>query len=187
MNMKLHKNLMAGAIAALLASPAWAAEDAQGYPAAPSRTDTGQPMEAAPPMDRDPGYAQPGTASGESPLYTLTPVELKREEVVDTTGAKVGTVKKVVASHDRASAHAVISSGGVMGIGATDIVVPLDELQPMGDKLQASGTRETLESNPEYVPEDYVELDPGRPISEFSAFEPKPEKSDPAGVPAPLQ
>ena len=183
MNSMLRKTLMAASIAAVLAAPAWAVEDMPGYQGSQPQEEPGQPMEAMPPMDSEPGHASPGSVSNENPLYSRTPAELKRDEVVDVTGTKVGTVKSVVAGQDRASAHAVVSSGGFLGIGASDIVVPLDEMRIMDDKLQVNDTKESLQARGQYQPESYIELSPDRPISEFSAFEPVEEPSEPAYMP----
>jgi sporulation protein YlmC with PRC-barrel domain len=173
---------MASAIAALLASPAWAADDRPGGPSTMPRDDTGRSMEDMP-MGGESGRAGSDAASSRNPLYSRTPVELEQEEVVDITGTEIGTVKKVVTSHGRTSAHVVISSGGILGIGASKIAVPLDELQPLGDKLQLNDTKESLEARTEYTAEEYLELDPDRPISEFSAFEPSADESGSAPAP----
>ena len=180
MSHMLRKTLMAASIAAVLATPAWAVEDTPGYQGSQPQQETGQPMDAMPPMDNVPGYTSPGSSGNENPLYSRTPAELKRDEVVDITGSKVGTVKSVVAGQDRASAHAVVSSGGFLGIGASEIVVPLDDMRIKDDKLQVVDTRESLQARGQYQPESYIELTPNRPISEFSAFEPlgEPSQSD---------
>lgn len=176
MNPKLRKSCIAAAMAALITSPVWAVEP--GYP------DPMQQSDPAQPMGSEPGYTNPdAAASRDNPLYSRTPDDLKREEVIDVSGEKVGTVKEVVAGYDRASAHVVISSGGFLGLGDTEIVVPLDELQPVGDKLQISDTKETLQQRREYMPEEYIELNPDRPISEFSAFEAAPGTGAPATSP----
>jgi sporulation protein YlmC with PRC-barrel domain len=174
MNPKLRNNFLAATIAAMIASTTWAAENTPGYQDTMPQTQPGQSMENRPPVGSESGHMSPDAARSENPLYSRTPDDLKNDEVVDLNGEKVGTVKEVVAGHDRASAHAVISSGGFLGLGDSEIVVPLDELQPAGEKLQISETKDNLESRQEYTPEGYIELDPDRPISEFSAFEPVP-------------
>ena len=183
MNTKPYRTLMATALAATLHSPTWAADDAPGYQGTMPRSESGQTMEVMPPMDNEPGYTSPGSVTNENPLYSLTPAELQRDEVIDSTGTRVGTVKSVVTGQDRANAHAVVSSGGFLGIGDNEIVVPLDEMRIMDDKLQVNETKESLQAREEYKPGVYIELQPDRPISEFSAFEPVEEKSEPAVLP----
>lgn len=149
MNPRLHKTLMACAIAVLIAPPAWAVDDA--FSSQASSMDS---------TDRGP------------PLYDHTPDELWRNEVVDVAGDKVGTVKTVVRSKDTGEAHAVITYGGIRGFGTSEIVIALDEMQRTNGKLQVNETREALHARGGYAPASYVELRPDRPISEFSAFDP---------------
>ncbi|WP_168735205.1 PRC-barrel domain-containing protein [Pseudothauera rhizosphaerae] len=187
MNTKLRKSLMGGAIAALLtASPAWAAEESPGTYGEPiPRSGTvppGQPVESVPaetlpqesaPARDMPGTASPGSAASSNPLYARTPEDLRGLEVVDVAGKKVGKLKTLVLGPDGQSAHAVISSGGFLGLGAHESIVSLDQLQLLeGGRLQASASAEDLAASGDYAPERYVELRPDRPISEFSAFEP---------------
>ncbi|HRP75557.1 MAG TPA: PRC-barrel domain-containing protein [Rhodocyclaceae bacterium] len=179
MNTKLQKTLIAGAVMALIASPAWAASDASEYPAATPQAETGQPMQSAP-MDTAPQMGTASEAFSDNPIYNSTPDELRRVEVRDSEGNKVGRVKTVVLGPDHESAHAVVSVGGILGLGAREIIVSLDELQIVEDRLQVSVTREDLEARGDYEPEQYVELEPETPIREFSAFEPIPDTGEPA-------
>lgn len=184
MNTKLRKTLIAGAVAALITAPAWAAEDAPAYQDEVPQVESGQPMEGAPQYGAEPDVAAPAPLAMDNPLYARTPEELRRVEVIDPAGDKVGRIKTVVLGPDRDSAHAVISYGGFLGLGAREVIVSLDELQIAEDKLQISATKEELEARGDYAPEQYVELEPDRPISEFSAFEPMEEPEQPgAGLP----
>jgi sporulation protein YlmC with PRC-barrel domain len=118
---------------------------------------------------------------GANPLHSRTPKDLQGMEVIGSDGKNIGKVKAIVATKDRDQVHAVISSGGFLGLGAREILVPLDELEVVGDKqLQADFSQEAIESRPEYQSREYVELESDRPISEFSAFEPMKDKDDPA-------
>lgn len=69
----------------------------------------------------------------------------------------------------------MVSSGGFLGIGDNEIIVPLEEMRILDDKLQVNETKESLQAREEYKPGVYIELQPDRPISEFSAFEPRME------------
>jgi hypothetical protein len=203
MKLKTRTTLIAGAIAALLAGPVWAASDtprdgAQTSP--PTKAEFGQPgrdqpsaaqpMSERPRMDAAPyGGATTGTPVGDNPLYTRSADDLDGMDVVDSAGDKVGTVKQIVLAPDRKSAHAVISAGGILGIGARDIMVSLDELKPMDDKLQMSVTEEEIAARKDDAPDadKYAEVTGDAPISdsivEFSAFEPGAETPWPATAP----
>lgn len=158
MQPNLHKTLLAGAIATLIAAPLWAADEAPREPGAMTSMDA--------------------TASSK-PIHSKTPDELWRSEVFDIAGEKVGTVRTVVTSQDRSEAYAVITYGGILGYGADEILVSLEELQLVDDKLQVQDTREALHAREKYSAGAYVELRPDRPISEFSAFEPMMERRGP--------
>ncbi|MFC6673846.1 PRC-barrel domain-containing protein [Marinobacterium aestuariivivens] len=101
-------------------------------------------------------------------------------EVVDPLGEKVGKIETVVRSKTDSDIQAVVSSGGVLGIGDHKVAVPIDKLELSGDKVEISATEEELQQQEAYAPESFVELEPAdRPLSEFSAFEPVPEEEVP--------
>jgi hypothetical protein len=201
MNSKIRTTLIAGAIAALLGGPTWAASDTPKYGAqTPAKAEIGQPERdqptAAQPMSEAPrmgaatyGATTAGTQVGDNPIYTRSADDLDGVEVVDSTGDKVGKVKQIVLAPDRKSAHAVIAAGGFLGMGAREIMVSLDELKPMDDKLQMSATKEEIAALKDAAPEadKYVEVKGDTPISgsivEFSALEPSKEAPKPAAAP----
>jgi sporulation protein YlmC with PRC-barrel domain len=121
---------------------------------------------------------QPGTAISSQGVYGKTPKELNRTDVLGTTGEEVGTLKDVVAKRDGGEICAVISVGGILGVGAKEIAIPLDELRLEGDDLHILATKDDLMAREVYVVDQYVEVQPkDRPISEFSAFEETPAAS----------
>ncbi len=180
MNTKLRRSLMGGAIALLIASPVWAAGESVDRAETIPRTDVAppgdmsQPIEAVPGDGAPDGMASPDPAVASNPLYAQTPQDMRGLEVVDLAGKKVGKVKTLVLGPDGQSVHAVISSGGFLGLGATESIISLDSLQLLEGRLQASASAEDLLASGSYDPERYVELKPDRPISEFSAFEAEP-------------
>jgi sporulation protein YlmC with PRC-barrel domain len=203
MKLNIRTTLFAGAITALLAGPTWAASDTPkegAYTPAPTKAESAQPERdqptAAQPTSETPrvgaaasGGATAGTPIGDNPLYTRSADDLDGVEVVDSTGDKVGKVKQIVLAPDRKSAHAVISVGGILGVGARDIIVSLDELKPMDDKLQMSATKKDIAARKDEAPDadKYVEVKGKTPISgsivEFSAFEQGKEPIDPGASP----
>ncbi len=163
MKISYRKSLLAGAVAALVATPGWAGTDA-------SKTNDSMPRAEGtqttnPRMDTS--RANPGSV-----VYTMTPRELRGKDVIGSGGDKIGSVKAVVHSRQEKDIQAVISAGGFLGVGDKEITIPLDRLQFVDGKLRVSASEEELKARPEYQPEQYVELEPAdQPISEFSAFE----------------
>jgi hypothetical protein len=187
MNITYRKSLLAGMIAMLLASPGWlAAQQLQAPQAGDERQGQQLDESQAPSGERlrsEPAHAEPATnpaggtliLKGDPLLSALTPKHLKQMEVIGVSGEKIGKVKDVVRSREDGFIYAVVSSGGLLGIGAKAIPVPLEGLRLQGDKLGMAATKDDLRSLPEYQEEQYVELEPSnQPISEFSAFEATP-------------
>jgi len=203
MTLNTRTTLIAGAVAALLAGPVWAASDTSkdgAQTSVPTKAEVGQTgrdqPSAAQPMSETPrmggttdGEATTGTSIGDNPLFTRSADDLDGMDVIDRAGDKVGTVKQIVLSPDRKSAHAVISAGGILGIGARDLMVSLDELKPLDDKLQMSVTEEEIAARKDEAPDsdEYAEVTGDAPISEsiveFSAFEPGAENPWPTATP----
>jgi sporulation protein YlmC with PRC-barrel domain len=191
MNSNFRKTFLASAIAALISAPAFAAEGIQ-YEGASTpgkagmeKSVTGKPMDAEPKMGgKSMGMTTKTQARGDNPIYSRSADDLDGREVVDSAGDKIGTIKHVALARDRHSAHAVISTGGMLGLGTRDIVVSLDELNAVDDALRLNETKEQIQARKEYQSEQYVELKGDKPIrGEFSAFEPVENAPEPALVP----
>ena len=208
-----RKTLLAGAIAALLATPMIAAgevtRDGAQAPDVPQagqqwrdetttgRTMTGesadQPESSTQAQPKGPN-AQEGASSGleelEEPvgyateeytkdgaraLYSRSFNDLDGMDVVDSAGERIGKLKGVVLSPDRHSAHAVISSGGFLGMGTRETLVSFSELTSMDGQLQMDTTEEAFKARSEFQSGNYIELDGDRPIlesmAEVSGFE----------------
>lgn len=196
MNTSYRKTFLASAVAVLISAPAFAAEGTQYEgESAPGKTGSEKPvteksMDAAPKMgDKSMGMTTRNQAREDNPIYSQSADDLEGMEVVDSAGDNVGTIEHVVLMRDRHSAHAVISTGGMLGLGERDIVVSLDELNVVGEALQLKTTKEQIQAREEYQSEQYVELKGDKPIRvEFSAFEPEddsPEQELTPEAPAP--
>lgn len=191
MNSSFRNTFLASAIAALISAPAFAAEGTQYEgESAPEKAGmekpvTEQPMDVEPkPGGKSMGMNTKAEAEGDNPIYSRSADELDGTEVVDSAGDNIGTIERVVLMRDGQSAHAVISTGGMLGLGTRDIVVSLDELNVVGDKMQLKNTKEQIQSRKEYQSEQYVELKGDKPIrAEFSAFEPEDSSPDQELVP----
>jgi hypothetical protein len=97
--------------------------------------------------------------------------------VVNSAGDSIGEVDHVVRSTQDNRLYAVISVGGFLGVGEKHVAIPLKDLQMRDDKLWAprsAGTKEQLQSHPEYDESRYKKVSDDLQIdrSEFAAFEP---------------
>ena len=173
MNAIFRKSLLAGAVAALAASPVLAGGEAGKTH---DQSGTYQHMERSETWKSDKHSRSEMGAS--SQVQAMTPSQLRGTEVVGPGGEEVGSVAAVVRSRQDKNIQAVISAGGVLGMGDREVAVPLDSLRYDGEKLRISSTEEQLKARPEYKSEQFVELEPtDQPISEFSAFETVPDES----------
>lgn len=117
------------------------------------------PTGAAPAQSGDGSFGGSGAAQ-EAPadqvLKPTTAEELKGEDVYNAEGDKVASVKEIVKEAGGKSDHAVLTVGGIFGIGGTDVRVPLDEIyvSQRGD-LEVAMTEEELEKYPPEVPDNY--------------------------------
>ncbi len=162
MNTIFRRTLLAGAVAAFAAAPM--AASAEGGRTWNERGEAGQHT----------SQYRSGTAASAT-LQGMTPSQLRGTEVVGPNGEEVGKVKAVVRSRDEKNIQAVISAGGLMGVGDREVAVPLNSLRYDGEKLRTSATEDQLKAQPAYQSEKFVELQPAdQPISEFSAFETAP-------------
>lgn len=116
------------------------------------------------------GSQQPGIAS-----MSTTVEHLKGMEVQTRGNEEIGNVTDIVSDAQTGQLYAIISVGGVMGLGDKKVPVQLDQLQLQDDQLIASGviTPDELENRPEYLEANFREVDDDRRIdrAEFSAFE----------------
>lgn len=167
------KSLLAVAAATLIAVPLGASADSY---------DKVQ-QEQMRSESRTSGQMQSGTSTQmqrgtTSQLQSMTPSQLRGADVIGSNGEQIGTVKKVVQSRQDGNIHAVIASGGMLGVGDREISVPLDRLSYEDGKLRLSASADELKARPAFRNEQFVEVQPmDQPISEFSAFEAVPDRS----------
>lgn len=174
MNHNYRKTLLAATIAALISAPAWSATDSHI-----SSSDEAKPHDSRSENvdSKGEGWQAVDGASrakmGKNPLYNHTPDELSGMEVVGSDGEVFGEIKTVVMARSRDEIHAVISSGGVMGMGTREVLVPVSELKLVkNDKVQSSLTKETISERPEFKAEHYGVMESNRRIGDFSGFKP---------------
>lgn len=101
----------------------------------------------------------PTTAS--NLLYTMTADELKGRLVNNIKGEKLGEIDNIVIDTQDNTLKAVVSVGGLLGIGEKDIVVSLDQLQISegGSLMLATDmTEDQLKAAPEYKEDLYQDV-----------------------------
>ena len=106
--------------------------------------------------------ASPDPSLTTNPLYSQTPEDLRGLKVVDVAGKKVGKVKTLVLGPDGKSAHAVISSGGFLGLGEKEVALGSDNLAFMTDAdgnkyLYTNFSKEQLDAVAAYDKSTYTE------------------------------
>jgi hypothetical protein len=122
--------------------------------------ETGQEMAAA-----------SGANGAQQSLDSMSIDELRGHKVVNSLGDELGKVDQVVVSGDQRTAGAVLSMGGILGIGAQQVLAPLDQLSLQNDRLvwETSMTRDELKQSSSYVEENYnnVSADKYRNLGEL--------------------
>lgn len=106
----------------------------------------------------------PATQAANSVSTTVKDVDHQRAEeiigtdVVGANGDVIGDITDLVIGPDGKVTHAIISVGGVLGIGETDVVVPYDRAKPTSDngKVRVSISEDELKAMPRF---DYGKTD----------------------------
>lgn len=135
---------------------------------------------------------QEATSSESSSATQLKSGEVRASHLLEATvkrltGDSIGEVEDVIVSSDGAVRHVVISIGGVLGVGAKIIALPLDRFQvaPDGATLFLRLSEEELEARPafdlETVADDALQTDNDFAAPTQPTF---PEASSPAFIPS---
>jgi sporulation protein YlmC with PRC-barrel domain len=113
------------------------------------------------------GSAGPAGA-GQAWYNNLNADDLIGRNVTNATGDKVGEVDGVVMNPQTKDVYAVLSLGGVMGIGAKEVAVSMSELSLGTDQvlIMSTASKQQLESLPAYEEEQYVPLQGSQSLAE---------------------
>lgn len=88
--------------------------------------------------------------------------KLAGSKIVNDSGEEIGEVTKVVRGTHGGTTQAVVSIGGLFGIGDKEVLMPLEDLRMEGDKLRApsdiANTKDQLELLPNYDGNRFEEL-----------------------------
>ena len=104
------------------------------------------------------GTAEPSHAGGT--LMSMRAGDLEGMEVTNRNDEDIGEVEKIVLDPQTNTLYAVVSVGGVLGIGDRKITMQLDKMQLRGDELIAltAMDEEELDNRPAYTAANYREL-----------------------------
>ncbi len=95
--------------------------------------------------------------------------DIEGTTVVNQNDEEIGDVEHIARHNGTGELFAIISVGGIWGLGSTDIALPLNEMQYDNDRLVMDttyGSDEIEDSSDEYNEDDYTEVDGNMTLSE---------------------
>jgi len=146
-----------------------------------TRTDGAARTTAAAPSDGMRAAPRATTLGGSSSASAIAGIEAERiigMDVINTQGKEVGEIKDLVLDQQQV-AHAVVSVGGFLGIGAKDVAVPFEQLRVGQDNvtLMSESSESELKQMPEYKKDSFTRIErkveraapPARPMGDAKA------------------
>lgn len=115
-------------------------------------------------------------STGSAWLANKSVKDLKGMDVKNQAGKEVGNISELVMSPHDNKVHAVISVGGFLGIGDTEIIMPLDQLTWQGDDnviLPTSASKRQLKARQDYNEDAYRELKDDQVIGQLGTSDGK--------------
>lgn len=112
---------------------------------------------------------QTDQADQSNQLMSQRASELEGRSIANREGEEIGEVQHVAKHNDSGELFAIVSVGGFWGIGATDIALPLNDMQVEDDQLVVStayGSDEIEDSSNDYQEDEYSEVDGDMTLSE---------------------
>lgn len=152
------KNILATTTAAIILTAgtvAMAQGTAPPERATPPATERAAPPAAAPTMPSDQSASlAPGTLheikgdTAMAPGLNINAKDLSGMDVYGTDGKKIGDVKKVLGDNSNSIKAVTMDVGGFLGIGAREVVLPIDKVQKgtEKDRLQVSMSKEDIQN-----------------------------------------
>lgn len=180
------KHVLAATTAALLLTTSGIALAQQ---TAPGATDPGRagaqsdrvaPSSSALPAERNSAAFAPGTLhevkenDATVPMLNVSKKDLTGMDIYGSDGKKIGDVDKVLADSSNSIKAVTADVGGFLGIGAREVVIPIEKLQKGSekDRLQVSMTKDEIQKLSNWE-------DPGARRNPSSAETPRTTPSTP--------
>ncbi|MGP9665093.1 PRC-barrel domain-containing protein [Halomonas sp. AOP22-C1-8] len=95
--------------------------------------------------------------------------ELEGMAVINQDGEEIGDIQHIAQHNDSGDLFAIISVGGIWGFGATEIALPMDEVEFQDEQLIMNttyGSDEIEASSEDYVEDNYTQVDSDMTLSE---------------------
>ena len=105
----------------------------------------------------------------QTPFYDYDLTTLRSARVFDATGEDIGSVNDVIV--DGSNVYALLEVGGFIGIGDSEVVVPLSDMQLNGDAVILPYTEEQVEALPDYDPNLFQTLEPRGTLGQSLAIQ----------------
>jgi hypothetical protein len=82
--------------------------------------------------------------------FNMTVDKIHRMDVVTSNGEQIGDINHVLVDRSGRVTAMTITSGGVLGLGAREHIVPLGDLKLQGDRFMTSLRKDQIERLPVY-------------------------------------
>jgi hypothetical protein len=82
--------------------------------------------------------------------YDLSVEKIHRMDVMTSNGEQIGDIEHVLTDPSGRVVAMTVSTGGVLGLGAREHIVPLNELTLQGNRFVTRMSRAQIESQPVY-------------------------------------
>src|SRR5690606_12671878 len=88
--------------------------------------------------------------------------DLEDQQVVNADGKEIGDVERVVIGRDMSNLGVIVNVGGVWGIGAEPVLVPVDQLARVGDQLvwENGKSENEIQQARNYDPNKFLSVSP---------------------------
>ncbi len=88
--------------------------------------------------------------------------ELEDQQLVNAEGKEIGDVERVVIGRDMSNLGVIVNVGGVWGIGAEPVLVPVDQIARVGDQLvwENGKSENEIQQARNYDPNNFLSVSP---------------------------